>query len=255
MSFIDLNCDLGEGATVEDCHSTADVMPYISSCNIACGGHAGNAQTMKATLMLAKQHGLLVGAHPSYPDVENFGRQVVDMPVDVLVVSLQQQVTQLETVASSLRMNLTHIKFHGALYNQVEKDNELALALASWLKQSFPHLWVVGLAQGRFLSACQAQGLTVRHEAFIDRAYLSDGRLVPREEPGAVFNNVTKMSQQALQLALESCVTSIEGKRLKVNAQTLCLHGDTPNAFEIAKAVSAALIRAGFTITGCDSDT
>lgn len=232
--LIDINCDLGEGQGVDDCQQDSLLMPYISSCNIACGGHAGNQLTILHTLRHAAHYHLKVGAHPGYPDKKNFGRISVVMEPQSLLNSLQKQIKTIENIAAGEKIALQHIKFHGALYNDIETNSELATLLADFCKRFYPKYRIFGLAGGLLEQACNKVSLDFIPEAFIDRRYQKNGKLVPRQTAGAVITNVHNCLQQALSLVTNNQIKTIEGEQLKLKAKTLCLHGDSDNALTIA---------------------
>lgn len=234
---IDINCDLGEGSTLPDCDKDALLMPYLSSCNIACGGHAGNVETVETSIKNAITHKLKIGAHPSYPDQENFGRDSLNLSADKVIVSLREQ---LELFVSALNKNNTtlhHIKLHGALYNDVEKDFDLANAVADFFVNSFPDITIYGLAQGQFQSICEDKNLNFVPEGFIDRRYETEVSLLSRAEPGAVISENNQCIQQALAFAKGQPIVSSTGALLSPKVETICLHGDNENALLIAKAL------------------
>lgn len=221
---IDLNCDLGEGTSNDE-----TIMPYITSANIACGFHAGDEQTMRETLRLAKRFGVNAGAHPSWDDRENFGRKEMDLsPVEVEKIVLEQ-IQILAAIAEEEDVTLTHVKPHGALYNQSAKDMELASAIARAVKTYSVDLILVGLAGSRSLEAGRAMGLRVAAEGFPDRGYNADGSLMSRLLPGAIIESPDEVARHAIELV----------KTGKMD--TLCLHGDHPNAAENTKLLRNVL--------------
>lgn len=233
--MIELNADIGEGC------DDAALMPYLGRVSIASGGHAGDATSMAAALRLATDHGLAVGAHPSYPDRANFGRRAVSASAAEIVAWVTQQTETLAEAAARLGMRLDHVKPHGALYNVAARDAEVAQAVAQAVAALDPTLRLVGLAGSQLIAAGEAAGLQVLHEAFADRRYGADGRLVSRETAGAVIEEPELAARQALMLAHEAAVATFDGGVLRMRADTVCLHGDTPGALNIARAVHAAL--------------
>lgn len=242
---IDINCDLGEGKTIEDCAMDEQLMPYISRCNIACGGHAGNNATMRETLKNAQQHGVKCGAHPGYPDLENFGRASLKMGGKQLLTSIWGQIQQLDFIAHELDQPLEHIKLHGALYNDVEKSPELANALCQFFAEHYAHFTLVGLAGGAMEIAATQCELTFLREGFIDRAYLKSKQLAPRSMQGAVYSNAQQCINQVLALVNKKPFTTLDGERLVLEVDTLCLHGDSLIALEVAKGVYSELNHQG----------
>lgn len=232
---IDINCDLGEGNTRADGDKDALLMPYLSSCNIACGGHAGNSETIEYAIKNALQHQLKIGAHPGYPDHDNFGRKTLSLSTNEVVEFLQQQLDLFIRIANKNKARLNHIKLHGALYNDVEENLELADVIADYLLKSFPDIYVYGLAQGLFQKVCEDKNLNFIPEGFMDRRYLPNGKLTPRTEPNAVFNQDGLCIQQAVALAKNKAIESSTGEFISPLVKTICLHGDNKNALNIAR--------------------
>lgn len=241
MRYIDLNADLGEGGTAD-----AELMEIVSSCNIACGGHAGHAGTMTSTLRLAQQHGVAAGAHPSYPDRDGFGRRPRFMAGRALFRSLHEQISLLAELASSQGVTLRHLKPHGALYHDANEYLELSTMLAN-LADAFG-LCVVGPPAGASRAASHDRGVGYIAEGFVDRAYTASGGLLPRGEAGAVFNSEEQAARQALSIAAQQRVTTHDGDEISLPVETLCLHADTPGAVDMARAVRAALLEHGVQI-------
>jgi len=248
MKYIDINCDLGEGKSLIDCEQDAKLMPYISSCNIACGGHAGDESIIKQSLLNAKLNGLKIGAHPGYEDKANFGRVSLDISVEEVVTSIQKQLDLFFRVSSELSLSIHHIKFHGALYNDLEKQPQLGSKLAELIKHNYLSLKVYGLANGIFEKQCVALGIEFIAEGFMDRTYLSSGHLTPRSKKNAVLTNQAKIIAQAVSLASNSEIITSDGEFITPKVKTICLHGDNPKAITIAKALHAELTSAGFFI-------
>jgi len=235
--MIELNADIGEG-----CDDGA-LMPYLSRVSIACGGHTGDAASMTAALRLAAEHGAKIGAHPSYPDRNGFGRRVLAASVEDIAAWVAQQTEALAERAAQLGLRLAHVKPHGALYNVAAQDRNVAQAIVQAVAAFDPGLALVGLAGSQLVAAGRAAGLIVLNEAFADRRYQTNGRLVSRETEGALVTDPDAAAQQARALALGMSVTALDGTSLRIRAETLCLHGDTPHALNIARAVHAALNR------------
>jgi len=245
---IDINCDLGEGETVADCEKDALLMPYISSCNIACGGHAGNELTITTSLSNSIKHQLKVGAHPGYPDKKNFGRVSISLPLEELRQSLKLQIDLISTIATQQQIQLNHIKFHGALYNDIETDNQLASSLTAFCKKHYPSLKLLGLANGNLKAACNRHDVDFIAEGFMDRAYLANGKLSPRSTKGSVFESKKQVIEQALSLACNQSIKAINQETIKAKVDSICLHGDNPNALTIAKSVYQAMLKSGVQI-------
>lgn len=245
---IDINCDLGEGVSKTDCDKDAKLMPFISRCNIACGGHAGNLETMRESLINAQENNLKIGAHPGYPDKENFGRTSLKLDFKQLSESLVNQVQQLIKVANSLSITLDHIKCHGALYNDAESNSLLSKQLVILFKTHFPNLKVMGLAGGEMEKSSHELNHHFLREGFMDRAYQSNGKLVPRTKPNSVFNNPTNVVIQACKLASGEPLQTSENQLLELSVDSICLHGDNPQALLIAKEVNHAISQIGIEI-------
>lgn len=243
MARIDLNADLGEG----DPHDEG-LLQIVSSCNIACGGHAGDAESMAATIRLAIANGVAVGAHPAYPDREGFGRASGFLAGEALYTSLSDQVTAMADIAAHLGAKLSHIKVHGALYNDAVANADLAEVIARVTAEAPGSPALVGMANTELQRAAERHGLEFIAEAFVDRAYEADGTLVPRSEPGAVHSELSVVTTQAVNLAREGRVTARNGDVIDARADTLCIHGDTPDADEVARAVRDVLENRGVEI-------
>jgi len=229
---IDLNCDMGENIGNDE-----DIMPYITSANIACGFHAGDSKTMQATVRLAKRYGVNVGAHPSWLDVEGFGRREMMLPADEVEALILYQIGALAAITKAEGMELVHVKPHGAIYNQAAKDRVLANAIARAVKRFSGELILVGLAGSGLIEAGLEVGLKVANEGFPDRNYNPDGTLVSRKEPHAIVESPEDVAKHAVQLIRNGILFG--EKQVQVN--TLCLHGDHPRAAENAKHVRDAL--------------
>jgi UPF0271 protein len=243
MSSIDLNADLGEGDPYDD-----ELLQIVSSCNVACGGHAGDAESMARTVRAAIKNGVAVGAHPGYPDREGFGRESGYMGGDALYESLTKQVTDLANTAAHLGAKLAHIKPHGALYNDAVSDRGLADVIARVVAEAPGEPAFVGMANTELEAAAKRHGLAFVAEAFVDRAYQPDGTLVSREEPGAVHEDLNVTTTQAVRLAEQGEATAVNGEVVTVRADTLCIHGDTPGAAAAARAVRDVLESHGIEI-------
>ena len=236
---IDLNCDMGENIG-----NDADIMPFITSANIACGFHAGDAVTMRETVRLAKRFGVAVGAHPSWRDREGFGRREMSLPAGEAEALVREQVEALAAIAQAEGVELRHVKPHGALYNQAAKDRELANAIARAVKTVSGELVLVGLAGSGLVEAGLEVGLRVADEGFPDRNYDPDGMLVSRRESHAIIESPDEVAVHALKLAQVGI--DFGGRRVRVG--TLCLHGDHPRAVENARRVREALTEAGISV-------
>ena len=247
MTTIDLNADLGEGDACD-----TDLLRIVSSCNIACGGHAGDTDSIAATMREAIANGVSVGAHPSYPDREGFGRSSGFLSGEPLREALRSQLADFCRVAGELGAGITHVKPHGALYTDAVVDAELAGIIAGAVADVPQQPLLVGQAGTELESAARAHGLGFVAEAFVDRSYQANGQLVPRSQPGAVHSDIARIQRQAVQLAVHGKVTARDGSTVSVRADTLCIHGDTPGAAAAARAVRDALEKEGVEIRGID---
>lgn len=245
MKAVDINCDLGEGTTAADCSRDALIMPFISRCNIACGGHAGNDTTMALTVGNAKHNGLAIGAHPGYPDRKHFGRRSLSIARPELLENVAAQIERLSAIAARQHCTLDHIKLHGALYNDAEADPRLASSILEMVKVRFPKLKILGLANAAMEQATQKTGLPFLREGFMDRRYLNNHQLSPRNMQGAVIEDFPQCLQQALALIHGEPFTTIHGEPLRFTADSICLHGDNLHAPEIATQLFRALQQAG----------
>ncbi len=239
---IDLNGDVGEG------FDDGAFIPLLSSVNVACGAHAGDATTIEATIRLASAASVAVGAHPGYPDREGFGRRDLDMSPDELETSIVDQVTLTASVAARCGAELRHVKAHGALYNRAARDPAVAWPIARAVRRVSAGLALVGPPGSALLAAAVAAGLRPVAEAFADRAYETDGSLRSRSLPGAVHTDPAVAARQAVAIARDRRVVAFDGSALEMQAETICLHGDTPGAVEHARAVRAALEQADVSI-------
>ncbi len=239
---IDLNADLGEG--LDD----APLLPFLSSANVACGLHAGGPSVMDRTVALALERGVRIGAHPGYPDRENFGRTDMQLAPGELHSLVLYQLGALDALVRARGGALSHVKAHGALYNRAARDRALARAFAEAVRAFREDLVVVGLAGSVQLEEARNAGLPAAGEAFADRRYLPDGSLMPRAQPGSVLHDPAEVAEQALAIVRDGSVVASDGSRVAVSAQTLCLHGDTKGAVELAGAIRAALEGAGVEI-------
>jgi UPF0271 protein len=243
MIRIDLNADVGEG------YDDRALLPFLTSVNIACGGHAGDERTMRDVVRDAAALGLALGAHPSYPDREHFGRREMALEPTALGRTVRAQVTVLAEVAAAAGARLTHVKPHGALYNTAARDLDIARIVARAVGEVDPTLRLVGLGGSRLLEAGREVGLGVAAEAFADRRYAPDGSLAPRALERAVIRDAGEAADQAVRIVFEREVLAFDGKRVPVVADTLCIHGDTEGAVAIAAAVRRRLEQAGVVVS------
>lgn len=238
---VDLNCDMGESFGVYTLGVDAEIMPFITSANIACGFHGGDPNVMSRTVALAKQFGVGIGAHPGYPDLAGFGRRVLHMSESEIENMMLYQLGALWGLTRAYNATLRHVKPHGALYNLAVQDLKVARAITRAVARFDSKLILVGLPDSGLSQAANEFGLPFAREGFIDRAYKADGTLLPRGEAGAVLTSATRAADRAKQMVLEKRVMSIEGKLIPLEVDTLCIHGDTPHALEIARAVFTTL--------------
>lgn len=245
---IDLNCDLGEYDDPADDVNDAAIMPHISSCNIAGGAHAGNQVVIEHTVQLAIRHRVSMGAHPGYPDRSGFGRRVMELPEAALQDSLLEQIQRVDVAVRQSGQQLRHVKLHGALYNQAAADVNLAVKLVGWIRSVSPDLLVFGLAHSAMQTACEQTGMRFVAEGFADRAYQTNRQLLPRSQPGAVLEDPQLVVAQATSLICDHSVTAINGVRTALKIDTLCVHGDHPQAVQQAQKLSQALRDQGVVI-------
>lgn len=241
---IDLNADVGEGCGQDD-----KLMPIISSANICCGLHAGSPSEMVKTIELAKAHGVRVGAHPSFDDRENFGRTNQTLSQAELVSVLTYQLGAIKTMCQHMGVTLSYVKPHGALYNQAAKDPVLAQWVAQAIYAIDPKLSIMALSGGELIKAAHALGMNTESEVFADRRYEDNGALVARSQPNATIDNDDEAIAQVLQMIQHGTVTSVNGKIVPVQADSVCLHGDGAHAVEFAKRIQQTLQQQNIAIT------
>jgi UPF0271 protein len=238
---IDLNCDMGELPEAIADGTQEALMRSVTSVNVACGGHAGDEQTMKTTIEQALRWKVAIGAHPGYADRANFGRLELKLPLNEISASIFDQVKALAEIAARCGARLVHVKPHGALYNQAVRNRELAEAIAEGVARWSRDVVLVGLAGSPMLNVFREAGFAVAAEAFADRRYEADGTLRSRKFEDALIRNPAEAAWQALGIAEQGIVIASDGSEVSIDAQTLCIHGDTPGAPEIAAAVARSL--------------
>lgn len=241
---IDLNADLGEG-----CGNDRALLQLVTSANIACGFHAGDAQTMQQSVRWALEYGVAIGAHPSFPDRENFGRTRMQLPADTVYAQTLYQIGSLQAIARGEGGKVTHVKPHGMLYNQAAQEPVLAEAIARAVKAADPQLVLVGLAGSESIRAAKALGLATKEEVFADRGYQADGSLVPRAQPGALVESDEQAIEQTLAMVQQGRVRAIDGEWVRVNAETVCLHGDGAHALAFARRLREAFSLQNIAVT------
>lgn len=248
MLRIDLNCDLGESFGIYSLGRDAEMMDYVSSVNIACGFHAGDPSVMKKTVRLAKEKGVSIGAHPGYPDLQGFGRRNMQCSPEEVADMVLYQVGALRGFTDALGIKLSHVKPHGALYNQAAIDPILANAIAEAVRSIDKNLVLFGLSQSHLITEAEKVGLKTAAEVFADRSYQPDGKLTARNQANALIEEEEKVLQQALQMILKGKVVCVNGAEIPIQAQTLCIHGDGKKALEFAQTLFEGLKRNGIKI-------
>ena len=243
MHRVDLNCDLGEG-----CADEAELMPLVTSANVACGGHAGDEATMGASVALALRHGVAIGAHPGFADREHFGRRELRVTVGEVHELVLTQTRRLQAIARAQHAVLRHLKPHGALYNQAARDPVLAGAVVDAVVELGAGLVLFAPAGSVLLAAAGQKGLPVASEVFADRTYQPDGSLTSRTRPEALIVDERVAVAQVLRLVREGKVRSIEGTEVALTADTVCVHGDGPHALGLVRALRRELARAGIAV-------
>ncbi len=234
----DINCDLGEG---EPLARTRALLRVVTSANIACGGHAGDVRAMRTCLRLCREFGVRAGAHPGFAGRENFGRRELPLGPRELETLLLQQLGAFVLAAAAEKIQPHHVKLHGALYHVVERSPALARTYAQLVGEYFPGWRIYAAPEGRVAAGARKAGVEVWREVFADRAYLADGRLAPRGSPGAVISSPAEIRSRMAGLKKDGILTAQGGAAIRVEAETVCVHGDSPNSLQIAKIVSAAL--------------
>ncbi len=223
----------------------AAIIPYITSANVSCGAHSTDLQAIMETLMLCLSHQLAIGAHPSFEDHEHFGRRELSLDKNELTVLIRSQVKIMQAFGKGFGFQTTHVKPHGALYNMSARDYTMADIIARTIKSVDPSLVLFGLSGSASIKAGRDAGLQVANEVFADRTYQANGALTPRKEANALIHDPDAAVRQVLQIVTEGCVTAVDGTRVPLEADTICIHGDGPNAVAIVKAVHDALIAHG----------
>jgi UPF0271 protein len=245
VTTIDLNCDMGESYGRWTLGADAEIMPFVTSINVACGFHGGDPQVMRQTVALASQHGVAVGAHPSLPDLVGFGRRAMDVTASELKDLICYQTGALREFLRAAKGELQHVKPHGILYTMLEQRPDLVEAAGEAVRESGPDLILMVLASGQCEQHCLATGIRAASEGFADRAYNDDLTLVSRKQAGSLITDPDRAAAQAVKMAIERRVRTIEGVDRPIEVHTICCHGDTPGAPAIVRAVRTALDRAG----------
>jgi 5-oxoprolinase (ATP-hydrolysing) subunit A len=243
-----MNCDMGESFGPWTMGADDQVMPNITSANVACGAHAGDPRVMRRTVRAAKAHGVSVGAHPGFADLQGFGRREIRADPSEVEDSLIAQIGALAAIARAEGVPLRHVKAHGALYNMAARDRALADAIARAVMAFDPSLIMFGLPKSPMIDAGMAAGLRVAAEGFADRSYEPDGSLTPRSRPGAVIHDAAVVVERAVRMARDGVVLTPGGKEIPLAVDTICVHGDTPGAPELTKRIRAGLEAAGIQV-------
>lgn len=238
MKSIDLNCDMGESYGIYTLGYDEAAMPYVTSINVACGFHASDPRNMLKTIRLAKKYGVAIGAHPSFPDLQGFGRRFMELSTEEIKADVIYQIGALWALCKTEGLTLQHVKVHGALYNAAEKDIKVATAIAEAIKAVDAALYMVCLSHSAMVTAAKNVGVHYVEEAFADRAYTNQGTLVSRTQPGAVMHDPIIVAERVLAMVSDSSIKTIEGEIISMNAQTICVHGDTPGAVDMIKTIA-----------------
>ena len=241
MLSVDLNCDMGESFGAWTMGRDGELMDYVSSVNVACGFHAGDASVICETVKTAINKNVAVGAHPSFPDLQGFGRRAMSLSTQEIFDIVLYQVSALKGICEALGGTLHHVKPHGALYNQAAKDANLAGAIANAVKAIDKNLILYGLSNSFLISEAEKINLQTASEVFADRTYRADGTLTPRSEPNALIHDTEKAVSQVLEMIKEQSVTAVSGEKVLLKAETVCIHGDGENALEFAAAIRQSL--------------
>lgn len=252
MYKIDLNCDLGESTLNKPILSDESIIKLITSANIACGFHAGSPTVMKNTVALCKRYGVNVGAHPSFYDREDFGRKQMELPFEDIKNLITYQVGALNAFCKDEGVKLNHVKPHGALYNMAAKDEKTALAIVEGIYSVNPDLILMGLSGSVMLEVAKSKGLKVASEVFADRAYEDDGSLVARSKQGSMITDEDEAVKRVIKMIKTNKVTSISGKEISINPDTICVHGDGEKALLFVQKIKSALEEENIKILGLE---
>lgn len=248
MISVDLNCDMGESFGAWRMGRDAELMDYVSSVNVACGFHAGDATVIRKTIETAISKNVAIGAHPSFPDLQGFGRREMKMSASEIFDIVLYQIAAVKGMCEALGATLHHVKPHGALYNQAAKDKVLAEAIVRAVKAIDENLIVYGLSNSFLIAKAEKINLKTASEVFADRTYQADGTLTPRSEPNALIYDTETAVSQVLKMTEKQSVTAATGEKVSLRAETVCIHGDGENALEFAKAINQNLIEQGVSI-------
>ena len=253
MYKVDLNADLGESFGAYKIGMDSEVLCHITSANVACGFHAGDPVVMQKTVALADSRGVAVGAHPGYPDLMGFGRRNLNISPEEARAYIKYQVGALTAFTKACGMKLQHVKPHGAFYNMAAVNDKLAEAICQGIYEVDPELIVLGLAGSAHIRAAKTIGLRSASEVFADRGYMDDGTLVPRSMPGAMIHNREEAIARIVRMVKEGCVETVNGNIIPIQADSICVHGDNPDAIGFVKNIHDTLEQEGITVT-CIAD-
>ena len=249
MLSIDLNADMGESFGAWEMGNDAELMNYVSSINVACGFHAGDASVIRQTIERGIEKNIAIGAHPSFPDLQGFGRRLMNLSVSEIFDIVLYQVSAVKGICEASGGKLHHVKPHGALYNLAAKDKNSAKAIAEAVKKIDENIIVYGLSGSFLISEAESVGLQTQSEVFADRTYQKDGSLTPRSEPNALIKDAEKAVLQVLEIIEKNNTTATNGEKVRIKAETICIHGDAVNAVEFAKAINKNLTKRNIKIT------
>ena len=248
MLSVDLNCDMGESFGAWQMGQDAELMDYVSSVNVACGFHAGDASVIRKTVETAIKKNVAIGAHPSFPDLQGFGRREMKMSAREIFDIVLYQISAVKGICEAFGATLHHVKPHGALYNQAAKDEKLAAAIAAAVKAIDENLILYGLSGSFLISEAGRINLKTASEVFADRTYQADGTLTPRTEPNALIHDTERAVAQVLEMIREQSVTAVTNEKVSLKSETVCIHGDGANALEFAAAIHKKLTENGISI-------
>ena len=250
MAVIDLNCDLGESYGAYKIGMDEEVIPYVTSANIACGFHGGDPMVMERTVTLCKEHGVRIGAHPGFPDLAGFGRRNMALSPEEVKASVKYQIGALKAFCTGAGVRLWHVKPHGGLYNMAAEDYQLARAVCLAVKEVDESLVLLGLSGSEMIRAAKATGVFCASEVFADRGYQSDGTLVPRNQKGALIKDEEEAVKRVIRMVRERKVEAVDGRDITIQADSVCVHGDGAKALAFVKKIREGLMEEGIVIKG-----
>ena len=250
MAVIDLNCDLGESYGAYKIGMDEEVIPYVTSANIACGFHGGDPMVMERTVALCKEHGVRIGAHPGFPDLAGFGRRNMELSPEEVKAAVKYQIGALKAFCTGAGVRLWHVKPHGALYNMAAEDYHLAKAVCQSEKEVDESLVLLGLSGSEMIRAAKATGVFCASEVFADRGYQSDGTLVPRNQKGALIKDEEQAVKRVIRMVRERKVEAVDGRDITIQADSVCVHGDGAKALAFVKKIREGLMEEGIGIKG-----